>query len=106
MVEIKNETSEQGQCESDCDCEGAKWDPKKEVDRLLNELDEEETNLKKISETAHKYLQAMSLNDACEYLADHNAPVTNENIDKFLLIAQKAYLIKLNIMSELVLGKN
>ena len=48
----------------------------------------------------------MSLNDACEYLTDHNAPVTNENIDKFLLIAQKAYLIKLNIMSELVLGKN
>ena len=48
----------------------------------------------------------MSLNDACEFMTDHNAPVTNENIDKFLLIAQKAYLIRLKIMSELVLGKN
>ena len=48
----------------------------------------------------------MSLNDACEFMADHNALVTNENIDKFLLIAQKAYLIRLKTMSELVLGKN
>ena len=87
MVDTDNQTSGQ----SDCDCEAKNWDPKKEVDRLLNELDEEETDLKKIAETAHKCLQAMSLNDACEFMA---VTVTNENIDKFLLIAQKAYLIR------------
>ena len=102
MVNTDNQTSGQ----SHCDCEAKNWDPKKEVDRLLNELDEEETDLKKIAETAHKCLQTMSLNDTCEFMTDHNAPVTNENIDKFLLIAQKAYLIRLKIMSELVLGKN
>ena len=87
MVDTDNKTSGQ----SDCDFEAKNWDPKKEVDRLLNELDEEETDLKKIAETAHKCLQAMSLNDACEFMA---VTVTNENIDKFLLIAQKAYLIR------------
>ena len=35
----------------------------------------------------------MSLNDAYEYMMKRNAPMTNENINKFLLIAQKAYLI-------------
>ena len=100
MIENVNQTSEQ------CDCEGKDWDPKKEVDRLLNELDEEETDLKKIAEIAHKCLQAISLNDACEFMTEHNVPMTNEKIKKFLLIAQKAYLIRLNIMKELVLGKN
>ena len=87
MVDTDNQTLGQ----SDCDCEAKNWDPKKEVDRLLNELDKEETDLKEIAETAHKCLQAMSLNDACEFMA---VTVTNENIDKFLLIAQKAYLIR------------
>ena len=44
MVDTDNQTSGQ----SDCDCEAKNWDPKKEVDRLLNELDEEETDLKKL----------------------------------------------------------
>ena len=93
------------QTEQQCDCEGAQWDPKKEVDRLLDELDAEETDLKKIANTAHKCLQTMSLNDAYEFMMEKNAPMTNENIDKFLEVAQKAYLIRLKIMQELVLGK-
>ena len=44
MVNTDNQTSGQ----SHCDCEAKNWDPKKEVDRLLNELDEEETDLKKL----------------------------------------------------------
>ena len=74
-----------------------------ELDRLLNELEEQE---KKIAEITHKCLQAMSLKDACEYMEQCNAPMTNENIEKFLLVAQKAYLIRLNIMKDLVLAKN
>ena len=84
----------------------AHWNPKNEVDRLLNELDERENDLKKIAEITHECLQAMSLNDAYEYMMKRNAPMTNENINKFLLIAQKAYLIRVNIMKDLFLCKN
>ena len=48
----------------------------------------------------------MSLKDAYEYMEQCNAPLTNENLEKILLVAQKAYLIRLNIMKDLVLAKN
>ena len=47
----------------------------------------------------------MSFKDACEYMMERNAPMTNENVKKFLLIAQKAYEIRVNIMKDL-LAKN
>ena len=80
-------------------------DLENEVDRFLNELNEQENDLKKMAEITHKSLLAMSLKDACEYMMERNAPMTNENVKKFLLIAQKAYEIRVNIMKDL-LAKN
>ena len=54
------------------------------MDRLLEELDDNEADLKKIAATAHQCLKAMSLNDACEFMTERNAPMTEENIEKFL----------------------
>ena len=80
-------------------------DLENEFDRLLNELNEQENDLKKMAETTHKCLQAMSLKDAYKYMEERNAPMTNENVKTFLLIAQKAYEIRLNIMKDF-LAKN
>ena len=89
-----------------CHSDEALLDLDNELDRLLSELNEQENELKKMAEITHKCLQAMSLKDAFEYLEERNAPMTNENVKKFLLIAQKAYDIRLNIMKDLVLAKN
>ena len=35
----------------------------------------------------------MSLNNVCEYMIRKKAPMTKENIEKFLLVAQKAYFL-------------
>ena len=80
-------------------------DLENEVDRFLNELNEQENDLKKMAEITHKSLLVMSLKDACEYMMERNAPMTNENVKKFLLIAQKACEIRVNIMKNL-LAKN
>ena len=64
-----------------------------EIDRLLNELNKEETDFKKIAEIVHKCLKAMSLNNVCEYMIRKKAPMTKENIEKILLVAQKAYFL-------------
>ena len=85
MVEqSKNEQHESQKSSSQqCNCEGADWDPEKEVDRLLEELDDNEADLKKIAATAHQCLKAMSLNDACEFMTERNAPVTEEILKSF-----------------------
>ena len=85
-----------------CGSDEEHLDLENEVDRLLNELIEQENDLKKMAEITHKCLQAMSLKDACEYMMERNAPMTNENVKKFLLIAQKAYEIRVNIMKDLL----
>ena len=88
MVNLSKESKSNEPSESDefsCGCEGANWDPKAEVDRLLGESDEEESNLKKIAQIAHKCLQAMSLNDACEFMTEHRFPMTEENVKNFYL---------------------
>ena len=85
-----------------CEC-SEDWDPKEEVDRLLNSIDENETDVEKIAATAHKCLNAMSLNDACEYMIKHKYSITDENIKKFMNVATQSYLIRLQMMKDLVL---
>ena len=81
----------------------ADWDPQEEVNRLLNSIDENETDLKKIADVAHKCLNAMSLNDACEYMIKHKYPITDENVKKFVNVATQSYLIRFQMMKDLVL---
>ena len=82
--------------------ESETWNPQKEVNRLLNSLDENETDFNKIADVAHKSLKAMSLGDACEYMVRHELPMNNENIIKFLEIAQRAFIIRLDILKKLL----
>lgn len=82
--------------------ESETWNPQKEVNRLLNSLDENETDFNKIADVAHKSLKAMSLGDACEYMVRHELPMNNENIIKFLEIARRAFIIRLDILKKLL----
>lgn len=82
--------------------ESETWNPQKEKNRLLNSLDENETDFNKIADVAHKSLKAMSLGDACEYMVRHELPMNNENIIKFLEIARRAFIIRLDILKKLL----
>ena len=44
----------------------------------------------------------MSLSDACEFMINRKLPVTDENIEKFLDVTRKAYLIRLEILKQLI----
>ena len=86
-----------------CKCKGANcWNPEEEVNRLIRSI-ENERDLRKIAEVAHKCLLAMSLSDACDYTMRHKYPITDENIMKFKNITDQAYLIRLEIMKNLIL---
>ena len=93
---VLNQPSENDETESET------WTPQKEVNRLSNSLDENETDFNKIADVAHKSLKAMSLGDACGYRIRHELPMNDENIVKFLHIAQEAYIIRLGILENLL----
>ena len=44
----------------------------------------------------------MSLSDACEFMMRRELPLTDENIIKFLDVAQEAYLIRLQILEAML----
>ena len=97
----KHQTPNTGcKCSPDANC--ANWNPEEEVNRLIKSI-ENETDLKKIAEAAHKCLHLMSLSDACQYMMRHKYPITVENIMKFKNIADQSYLIRLEIMKNLIL---
>ena len=100
--ESENATKSENASKSENATESESWDPKEEVNRLLNSLDENETNLTKITDVTHKALKAMSLSDACEFMISRKLPVTDENIEKFLDLTRKAYLIRLEILKQLI----
>ena len=99
---VLNYQNNQEPSEND-ESESETWNPKEEVDRLLNSLDKNETDLSKIADVAHKSLKAMSLGDACNFMIRHELPMNDENIVKFLDIAQKAYVIRLEILEKLLI---
>ena len=47
------------QNEGTSESESESWDPKEEVSRLLNSLDENETHLTKITDVTHKSIKVM-----------------------------------------------
>ena len=70
------------------------------VDNLIKSL-QNETDMKKITETIHECLHLMSLFDACHFMVKHKYLPTPTNIVKFKIIAQQSYL---NMLKELVLN--
>ena len=98
VPKVKQQTPNTG-----CNCKGPScWNPEEEVNRLIKSI-EDETDVKKIAETAHKCLCAMSLSDACNYMMRHQYPITPINILIFQDVADKAYAIRLEIMKNLIL---
>ena len=81
----------------------AKWDPIEECDTLMKSI-ENETDVRKIAQTADRCLHLMSMNDACEFMVKHQYPITVENIVKFKMIATKSYQIRLEMMKQLILN--
>ena len=73
-----------------------------EINRLINEINELENEVNKMVKVICKCLRASAFKDAYEYMKERNAPMTNENLETFLLIAQKAYEIKFNVMKDLL----
>ena len=71
-----------------------------EIDRLVNEVNELEKQVKKMVKIICKCLRATAFKDAYQYMKERNAPMTNENLETFLLIAQKAQEIRFNIMKD------
>ena len=51
------------------------------------------------------WIQKGDLDDACKYMTQHKLSVTDENIDKFMKIADKYYLMRMEILKELVLDE-
>lgn len=88
-------------CSANSNC--AKWNPKLEVDAVIESI-KDETDVRKIAAAADKCLRIMSLNDACEFMVEHQYPITPINILKFKNIADQCYFARLSIMKELILG--
>ena len=71
-----------------------------EIYRLVNEITELENQVKKMVKVICKCLQACAFKDAYELMKERNAEMTDENLETFLLIAQKSYDIKFNILKD------
>ena len=75
------------------------------IDEWLDSLDPKKLTFKKIVFVMKQCLNIISLNDACNYMEEHKISLTEENIAKFIQMADKYYLIRINILKELVLDK-
>ena len=68
---------------------------RKEIDRLLDELNKKEIDFKKIAEIVHKCLKTMSLNNVYKYMIEKKAPMANENIEKIFISSSKSLFFRL-----------
>ena len=75
------------------------------VEDWLNILNPKRLTFKKIVFVMKQCLIVISLDDACKYMTQHKLSVTDENIDKFMKIADKYYLMRMEILKELVLDE-
>ena len=75
------------------------------IDAWLNTLGPKRLTFKKIVFVIKQCLNIMSLDDACKYMTKHKLNVTDENINKFMQMADKYYLIRMKIFKELVLDE-
>ena len=73
-----------------------------EINRLVNKISELENQVKKMVKIICKCLRASAFKDTYEYMKERNAQMTDENLETFLLIAQKSYEIKFNILKDLL----
>ena len=82
--------------------------PHEEIQKLLNSLDKNETDVNKISDVTHKYLLIMSVRDATKIINTGEKTKDDDNNDEkmkmFDEIVQKCYLIKLESLKKKLLN--
>ena len=75
------------------------------IDAWLNTLDPKKLTFKKMVLVTKHCLSIMSLNDAAKFMTKHKFTVTDENIGKLNQMADEYYLIRKEILKELVLDE-
>ena len=75
------------------------------IENWLNTLNQKRLTFKKVVYVIKKCLYVMGLDDACKYMEQHNLTVTDENIEIFMSAADKYYLMRMEILRELVLDE-
>ena len=75
------------------------------IDEWLDSLDLKKLTFKKIVFVMKQCLNIISLNDACNYMEKHKISLNEENIEKFIQMADEYYLIRIKILKELVLDE-
>ena len=71
-----------------------------EINRLVDKMIELGNQVEKLVKTICKCLRASAFKDAYEIMKERNAEMTDENLETFLLIAQKSYDIKFNMLKD------
>ena len=84
--------------------ESTTFKPHEEIQKLLNSLDKDETDINKITDVTHKCLLIMSVRDAAILMngkkKENNDDVVDEEIKLFDKIVQKSYLVKLALLEK------
>ena len=73
------------------------------IESWLDTLDPKKLTFKKMVFVIKQCLNVISLNDACDYMKKHKLEVSNENIERFICVADEYYKIRMKILEELVL---
>ena len=97
MADNKNDVVENDVYKIDA-VEKEEWNAKDEINKLLNSVNPEETDVHVMAAVTHKCLRTISLNDACEYMIRHKLPVNEENLEKYIEITTKAYFLRLDML--------
>ena len=81
-----------------------KKDLDNEIQKLLNSLEPDETDVNKIADVTHKCLLIMSVRDAALLINNSTIEEEEEKMNLFHEIIQKSYLIKLNLLEKKLLN--
>ena len=74
-----------------------------EIDSWFNRLNPKKLTFKQLVTVSKNALTIISLCDAAELMIRHDLPMTSANVGKFNVLADEFYLIRKNILKELVL---
>ena len=74
-----------------------------EIQKLLNSLEPDETDVNKIADVTHKCLLLMSVRDAT-LLTNNSSAEEEEKMNLFHEIIKKSYLIKLELLEKKLLN--
>ena len=83
------------------------FNPQDEINKLLNALEPEKNDIKKITDVTHKSLMILSVTDAAKVINNKKKDEKSNEEDEMKLfheVIQKSYLEKLDFMKKELLG--